>query len=115
MPQCAGKLTKCSVARSWLVDMLVVSQVHTNRLVVRAYKDILCCVGKDNVRLTGQTIRFTVNWVDHSLIRALRNIISHGSIEVSAEKDKEFYTNKLQTVHGVDLPVCANRCCCCCC
>ncbi|DBA82681.1 hypothetical protein WJX77_010466 [Trebouxia sp. C0004] len=60
--------------------------------------------GKDNVRLTGQTIRFTVNWVDHSLIRALRNIISHGSVEVSADKDKEFYTNKLHTVHGVDLP-----------
>ncbi len=82
---------------------------------VGAYRDILCCVGKDNVRLAGQTIRFTVNWVDHSLLRALRNIISHGSIEVSAEKDKGFYTNKLQTVHGVDLPVCANRCCCCCC
>lgn len=94
--------------------MLVMSQVQTNRLEVSAYKDILCCVGKDNVRLTGQTIRFTVNWVDHSLIRALRNIISHGSIEVSAEKDKEFYTNKLQTVHGVDLLVCAKRCCCCC-
>lgn len=104
LPRCAGKLMKCSVAWSSLVDMLLVSQVHTNRLVVRAYKHILCCIGKNIERLTGQTIRFTVNWVDHSLIRALQNIISHGSIEVSAEKDKEFYTNKLQTVHGVDLP-----------
>lgn len=75
--------------------------------------NIVCCIGKENVRLMGQTIRFTVIWVDHSLLRALRNIISHGSVEVSAEKDKEFYTNKLQTVHVVDLPVCANRCCCC--
>ena len=112
MPQCAGKLMKCSVPRSQLMDMLMVLQVHTNRLVVSAYKDILCCVGKDNARLTGQTIKFTVNWVDHSLLRALRNIISHGSIQVSADKDKEFYINKLQTVHGVDLLVCSNRCCC---
>ena len=112
LPQSAGKLMKCSVTRSRLVDMLNVSLVHTDRLVVRAYKDILCCVGKDNARLTGQTIKFTVNWVDHSLLRALRNIISHGSIQVSADKDKEFYINKLQTVHGVDLLVCANRCCC---
>lgn len=32
LPQCAGKLMKCCVTRLRLVDMLVVSHVHTNRL-----------------------------------------------------------------------------------
>lgn len=57
------------------------------------------------MRLTGAAIRFTVYWVDHSLLRALRAILSHGSVEVSADKDKDFYRNKLETVHGVDLSV----------
>ncbi len=57
--------------------------------------------------LAGQTIRFTVHWVDQSLLKALRNIISLGAVEVSADKDKDFYRNKLETVHGVDLQVCA--------
>ena len=57
------------------------------------------------MRLTGAAIRFTVYWVDHSLLRALRDILSHGSVEVSADKDKDFYRNKLETVHGVNLSV----------
>ena len=32
LPQCAGKLMKCCVTRLRLVDMLMVSHVHTNRM-----------------------------------------------------------------------------------
>lgn len=49
------------------------------------------------------TTRFTVHWVDQSLLKALRNIISLIAVEVSADKDKAYYCNKLETVHGVNL------------
>ena len=50
-------------------------------------------------------IRFTTHWVDQSLQTAIRNIVSLGAIEVSADKDKEFYIDKLQNVHGISLQV----------
>ena len=52
-----------------------------------------------------QAVKFIANWVDQTLLRAIRNIVAHGAIEVSADMDKEYYRNKIQAIHGVQLQV----------
>ena len=50
-------------------------------------------------------MRFVVLWVDQSLITTMRHILAFGAIDVSANKDKDFYRDKLQNVQGIDLQV----------
>lgn len=50
-------------------------------------------------------VKFTINWVNEALLKAIRNIVAHGAIEVSADEDKKYYQDKLEAVHGVTLQV----------
>lgn len=50
-------------------------------------------------------INFTINWVNEALLKAIRNIVAPGAIEVSADEDKKYYQDKLEAVHGVNLQV----------
>lgn len=53
-------------------------------------------------------VKFIVNWVNEVILTAMRDIISHGAIEVSASKDQAFYIDKLQS-RGVQLEVCSHE------
>ena len=84
------------------------NSAHASYCLTGSESGCCCFAGK-------ATTRFTVHWVDQSLLKALRNIISLGAVEVSADKDKAYYRNKLETVHGVNLqvnplPVCLSAC-----
>ena len=50
-------------------------------------------------------LKFTINWVDQILVRAIQLIVSHDSIAVSAEKDKAFYRDKLENKLNINLEV----------
>ena len=43
--------------------------------------------------------------MNEALLKAIRTIVAHGAIEVSADEDKQYYREKLEAVHGVNLQV----------
>ena len=97
------KSSNCAVSIAVLPEALCVSctcnnSAHASYCLTGSESGCCCLAGK-------ATTRFTVHWVDQSLLKALRNIISLIAVEVSADKDKAYYCNKLETVHGVNLQV----------